>query len=70
MTYENWVYNCDLEMIHKTKISHNIHSRFVSMGIGIFTEKRFKSAQAAIKPRPVEYCSDVCPSESFPHLHI
>ncbi len=36
----------------------------------VFTEERTEFGHAAIKPRSMECCSDVCPSVGFPHLHI
>ncbi len=49
-----------MTLFDKTKMPHNMQSRFVSVCVGIFTGKRRESAQAAIKPRSVECCSDVC----------
>ncbi len=49
-----------MALFDKTKMPHNMQSHSVSVCVGIFTGKRHESAQAAIKPRSVECCSDVC----------
>ncbi len=36
----------------------------------VFTEERIEFGHTAIKPRSMECCSDVCPSEGFSYLHI
>ncbi len=36
----------------------------------VFIEERIEFRHTAIKPRSVEWCSDVCPSVSFSNLHI